>query len=202
MLKLFCLHTPQWLERQLTSRIAAKLAEYAAASALPAGSPIPCLSHLPTGQPYFEELADISVSISHTHGAILVGVSDRAVGVDIESESELRESVLRRAFTAYERAYVDSAPADGQCRAFTEIWTRKESFAKACGKGLNYAMLSAMCDQYGLKYIIESGNVRMHLKTYFTGGFCASVCSAQPHFPKEITVLPDELFDQLSEQIQ
>ena len=48
--------------------------------ALPSSAP----AYTPHGKPYFPEHPDVHFNLSHTAGAVLVGLSDRPVGVDIE----------------------------------------------------------------------------------------------------------------------
>ena len=77
-------------------------------------------------------------NISHTEGMVAVLVHGEAdCGVDVEHTRrpvDLR-SVSRRVFTAAEQAAVFSQPAEHQADRFYQLWTLKESFIKAKGKG-------------------------------------------------------------------
>ena len=72
-------------------------------------------------------------SLSHSGGYAACALSDRPVGLDLELRSPVRELLLRR-FSPAERDYIRSS-ADPPA-AFTELWTRKESYGKATGEGL------------------------------------------------------------------
>jgi 4'-phosphopantetheinyl transferase len=80
------------------------------------------------------------VSLSHTHGAIAVAVSDRPVGVDIEA--------IERADDPVRLAALYFAPAEARLLGtlaapqfeFTWRWTAKEALLKACGLRLDDAL--------------------------------------------------------------
>lgn len=77
-------------------------------------------------------------NISHTEGmvAVLVHGEDDA-GVDVESpwRSTNITSVSRRGLTEAERAAMFALPEKLQAERFYQLWTLKESFIKAKGKG-------------------------------------------------------------------
>ena len=76
------------------------------------------------GKPYFPEHPDIHFNLSHTAGAVLVALSDRPVGVDIEHIRPVSQRAMQRL------AGVVSE------RAFFENWVRREARAKRSGAGV------------------------------------------------------------------
>ncbi len=82
--------------------------------------------------------AGLRFNISHTEGmvAMLVHGGDDA-GVDVESPWRATDiaSVSRRVFTEGERTAMLALPAEHQAERFYQLWTLKESFIKAKGKG-------------------------------------------------------------------
>lgn len=85
------------------------------------------------GRPFVLGRADVFISISHTKGAVMVGFSDRPLGVDIEQVKIRRKSVENRIFTKSESTLVDLS--DNENKAFFTLWTLKESYLKAIGTG-------------------------------------------------------------------
>lgn len=81
-----------------------------------------CLSS--QGKPWFPEHPTVHFNISHTSGAVLVGLSDQPLGVDIE---KIRP-VSRRAM--YQLADVTTEGA------FFRSWVRREARAKRSGAGI------------------------------------------------------------------
>lgn len=76
------------------------------------------------GKPWFPAHPDVCFNISHTRGAVLVGVHDQPLGVDIEKLRPISERTMR--------CIADTATEEGFFRA----WVRRESRAKWSGEGL------------------------------------------------------------------
>ncbi len=87
-----------------------------------------------SGKPFLSG-CDLYFSLSHSGLYAACAVCDRAVGLDLECRRPLRQAVLRRCFSLAEQNYVKSSPDPDA--AFTELWTRKESYGKATGEGLS-----------------------------------------------------------------
>lgn len=78
-------------------------------------------------------------NIAHTDGLVLVATCEAGrIGVDVERLARRTDCALaRRYFAPPEVDYVMRQPNDEQRRlAFLRVWTLKESFVKALGKGL------------------------------------------------------------------
>lgn len=77
-------------------------------------------------------------SVSHSGTMVLVAVSARPIGVDLEGPRQLRQAleVAARTFARSELELVARAPAGVRPRRFLEIWTAKEAVLKASGAGL------------------------------------------------------------------
>ena len=82
------------------------------------------------GKPYFPGFPDIHFNLSHTAGAVLVALSDRPVGVDIERIRPVSQRAMRRL------ADVSTE------QAFFQSWVRREARAKRSGAGVG-TMLSS-----------------------------------------------------------
>lgn len=76
------------------------------------------------GKPGFPDYPDVCFNLSHTSGAVLVGIHDQPIGVDIEKLRPVSERMLRR---------VGGAAME---REFFERWVRGESRCKRSGFGL------------------------------------------------------------------
>lgn len=76
----------------------------------------------------------VDFSISHCKNAIAVVLSDRPVGVDVESFRHAEEPLLKRTMNPEEQAEVRNAADPAE--AFTRLWTRKEALLKLRGTGL------------------------------------------------------------------
>lgn len=91
------------------------------------------------GKPCFPAFPEIHFNISHTSGAVLVGLSDEPVGVDIEKIRPVSERAMRRL------ADVDSETA------FFQSWVRREARFKRSGTGISplaEGETSLQCGEY------------------------------------------------------
>lgn len=105
-----------------------------------------------------QEVFPCFFNISHTKNIAVCAVSDREVGIDVEHKRELKDPLIRRAFTPEEIVYAeklnmnDKNPvkaghedqggqsfglSDDQLTYYTRLWTIKESVMKWYGLGLS-----------------------------------------------------------------
>lgn len=82
---------------------------------------LPDMAYSEHGKPYFPPHPDVSFSLSHSGGCVLIGVHDRPLGVDIERLRLVRAERLRRALGA--ETELD----------FWQRWTEYESRCKRRG---------------------------------------------------------------------
>ena len=95
------------------------------------------------GKPFLRDgdrPAALRFNLAHADGVALVAVAwRREVGVDIERETPERAdlAVARRMFAPDEALALEGMPPQLQCRAFFAVWTAREAYAKAIGRGLD-----------------------------------------------------------------
>ena len=83
--------------------------------------------------------AGVAFNLSHTRGLVGVAIADgaRALGLDVEPiDRRAPFGVARRYFTAEEVGWLDRLPEAARAEGFFRLWTLKEAFIKATGKGL------------------------------------------------------------------
>ena len=79
------------------------------------------------GKPFFSD-HHFYLSISHAGDYAMLGISEKALGVDVELFHCDHEIIIRHFFTADEKDYLDHC-ANRQ-KEFFELWSRKESYIK------------------------------------------------------------------------
>ncbi|MBR5169906.1 MAG: 4'-phosphopantetheinyl transferase superfamily protein [Muribaculaceae bacterium] len=96
---------------------------------------LPEFSRNANGKPLLKGYPDIHFSLSHCHEVVACVLSDKLVGVDIETLDQYDEEVARRVMNDNEMSQIltSSSPAV----TFTRLWTMKESFFKMTGGPLN-----------------------------------------------------------------
>lgn len=137
------------------------------------------------GKPALEdEFSQLQFNVSHTDGKVLIGVAQaRPLGVDIEYMSQSRDflKIAEHYFHPKEwdlgwmqdNSYSDYA----RLQRFYKLWTLKEAFIKAEGKGLFLPTNSFYFEDCHLHYpklVIESPNSYSTKRWQFEQAFLAS----------------------------
>lgn len=90
------------------------------------------------GKPVFEGVTNVHFSLSHAGDRVMAAVSDRPVGCDVEQTVPIDDAVCRRALSAVELSHLATLPSGVERnREFCRLWTRKESYLKATGRGFS-----------------------------------------------------------------
>ena len=97
------------------------------------------------GKPFVAGHDDFRFNLSHAGATMLVAVAcRREVGIDIEqiatdlSVEELADTTLSPA----ELSVLNACPAEAKQTAFLRLWTRKEAYLKADGRGMSLPLTS------------------------------------------------------------
>lgn len=90
------------------------------------------------GKPSLANNPELQFNISHSHDiAVFAFTKTHEIGIDIEKfESEYKDSVAKRFFSAEENSELEKLPLSERAKAFYQIWASKEALIKAIGQGL------------------------------------------------------------------
>jgi 4'-phosphopantetheinyl transferase len=92
------------------------------------------------GQPRIAGNTSLRFSLTRTNGLVACAITKiAAIGIDVESTARIKnlQGVSRHALTPRETEYISSIESPAQHQLFIGIWTLKEAFIKAIGKGLS-----------------------------------------------------------------
>ena len=92
---------------------------------------LPQFTYDSNGKPALAGYPDIHFSMSHCRVAVACAVSDRPVGIDIETLDHYSEGVAARVMNDDEMRQILESPYPNV--AFTRLWTMKESLFKLTG---------------------------------------------------------------------
>lgn len=126
------------------------------------------------GKPYFPPETGIHFSLSHCSGLAVCLLSDKPCGADAEPVRDYRERVASRICSQNERSLLRAAQGDERDRIFTSLWTLKEAYAKADGRGISVMS--------GAEFYFDNGNICSSAPYCFKqfsltdGGYIISVC--------------------------
>jgi 4'-phosphopantetheinyl transferase len=114
------------------------------------------------GKPYLgkgdgEALA-MEFSLSHTRGLVACAISPARVGIDVERvrQNVDYEGIAQSSFSHQEIEALEQLPASARRACVLKLWTLKEAFLKATGRGLSGGLDSMWFD------ILPSGAVRFY----------------------------------------
>ncbi len=111
------------------------------------------------GKPYLADYPEIHFNLSHAEGITACIVENRECGIDCEKVREYRPNVMKRAFSEKEQAMIEAAPEDKRDMLFFTLWTLKEAYIKAIGKGLSHPMNEA-------EFFIEDDKITSNIEDY------------------------------------
>ena len=132
------------------------------------------------GKPYAD---GCFFSVSHSGRIAAIAVDDTELGMDVEQlPDESRLKIAGRFYHPAERQYVKQA--EDPCRAFCEIWTRKEAVLKMTGEGISTDLTA---------FDTTSESLKAQLFTTAIEDYCLSVCFAEPIGDKAIQISELEL---------
>ena len=122
------------------------------------------------GKPAIVGHPDICFNLSHCRSAAICAVSDRPVGIDIESIREYRESLVRYTMNETEVQQIEQSARPDV--AFIQLWTMKESLLKLSGDGISNNM----------KDVLSQASPTTHFTTVVNlqRGYVYSLCEEQP----------------------
>ena len=117
----------------------------------------------------------VEMSVSHSGGVVLVGLSRAPLGVDVERVDGGIEAleIARGAFGVEEVRRLEEISGSARVRVFYEMWVRKEAVLKARGVGIGA----------GVGVRAEDGAVEVGGETYRIAGvgvgegYCAAVAA-------------------------
>lgn len=104
----------------------------------------PVFSYGEHGKPMLVGHPEIHFNLSHCREAVACAVSDRPVGIDVESVHRYKESLVN--YTMSKREQQAILGADDPALAFTRLWTMKEARLKLSGEGIGNAMATVLDD--------------------------------------------------------
>lgn len=138
----------------------------------------------PHGKPFLAVETGLYFNLSHSGTCALLALSDRACGCDIQKLSRADRRVCARILAGEEAEYLERfAEGTERDRAFTGLWTRKESFVKMTGEGLSRPLSGFLT----LPGRTPEGSA---IVTWHFPGYAASAC-----FPEETgTAAPHLVF--------
>ena len=154
--------------------------------------------HNPYGRPYLANVRHFKFSVSHSGEFVVIAVGRRPIGVDVERVGRCELAVATRFFSPAEADYIRSLPESEQARTFTTLWTLKESYTKAEGKGLLIPFPSFGFQlRPDIRLVGGRAKRSYSFETIALGDYCLSICHSEPGAEIVLrTMAEEELYEQ------
>lgn len=137
-----------------------------------------CIERDEMGKPFLKG-GEVFFNVSHSGAYIAIAVSEKPVGVDIEGMRTIRDGMYRKVVQPQEQELIGAARE----RDFLRLWTLKESFVKAEGKGLRIPMKEYYFGKESEGFFVNYKGVRAPWTFYIeetpAQGYMISVCGLE-----------------------
>jgi 4'-phosphopantetheinyl transferase len=144
------------------------------------------------GKPVLKRDCDLHFNVSHSEDWIVCAVDDEPIGIDIEKIRPVELEFAAQFFSEEEYKILMSKSLEDQQHFFFDLWTLKESYVKAVGRGLSMPLNSFTVSFLEKGEItVKSGNklANWALKQYnLDPEYRMSVCAAHKIFPDNVII--------------
>jgi 4'-phosphopantetheinyl transferase len=145
------------------------------------------------GKPYLPADINLQFNVSHSNEWIACVIDEKAIGIDVELMQEFDILEIARDFFTFEEYYlILNADENMRRELFYDIWTLKESYIKALGKGLSVKLDSFSILKVNNAIYLETQmhHEQCYFKQYnIDDSYKLSVCSFNDDFPADVTYL-------------
>ncbi|MBN2533250.1 MAG: 4'-phosphopantetheinyl transferase superfamily protein [Spirochaetales bacterium] len=148
------------------------------------------------GKPFVMNIPDFHYNLSHSGKWVACAIDYEPLGIDVEGIRPIDFSIAERFFSKTEYEDLIAKPEQEQLEYFYDLWTLKESYIKARGKGLSLPLssFSIRKDRTGITIESENEESWYFVQYPIDPGYKFSVCAGNFHFPVEVELLtPEEL---------
>lgn len=138
----------------------------------------------PYGKPFVRGACGFDFNIAHSGCWVVCGAGKGRLGVDVEKIDEADAEFAKRYFTPHETELLMTSEAASMRPLFYSIWTLKESYIKALGKGLAMPLdgFSMRFQPHGIRAVSEERDTGFHFKLFqnMDPDYSFALCSENP----------------------
>ncbi len=109
------------------------------------------------GKPHIGNLENVHFNISHSGHYVVCAVADTEIGIDVERIRNVNLRIAERFFSPSEIDDLMACDEETRMQYFITLWTIKESYLKAIGRGLTQHLNSFTIVQNNDSYLL-TGN--------------------------------------------
>ncbi|PEA06967.1 4'-phosphopantetheinyl transferase [Bacillus cereus] len=117
------------------------------------------------GKPMLKNFEQIYFNLAHSGDWVVCGVSDVPIGIDVEIIKSIDLDIAKTFFTLDEYKDIVNQPKEKKIKYFYKLWTLKESYVKAEGKGLSIPLNS-------FSFCISPDTIQMYEGNQLSKKYC------------------------------
>lgn len=142
------------------------------------------------GKPHIGNLTDLHFNISHSGYYVVCAVATKELGIDVERIRKVNLRIAERFFSASEIHDLMACDEADRMHYFITLWTIKESYLKAIGRGLTQHLNSFTIVKNGESYLLtgneeaETYGIETQQLNY---EYMMAVCAPLPYSPFDIS---------------
>ncbi|MBG0969485.1 4'-phosphopantetheinyl transferase superfamily protein [Bacillus sp. SRB3LM] len=157
------------------------------------------MGHNTYGKPHILGMPDFHYNISHSKDWIIVGISSSLIGVDIEYMEPCNVQIAKRFFSKDEYQAIQKKKHEERIKLFYELWTAKESYIKAIGKGLSVPLNSFSIQNLGRTLRLLNSTEHFYFKKYhIDDNYKCVVCSKHVnHISKPVLLDINNIYENI-----
>jgi 4'-phosphopantetheinyl transferase len=141
------------------------------------------------GKPHIGNLTDVHYNISHSGHYVVCAVSSKELGIDVERIRKVNLRIAERFFSPSEIHDLMAVEEENRMQYFITLWTIKESYLKAIGRGLTQHLNSFTIVRNGNSYLL-TGNEEAELYgieiQQLNHEYMMAICAHLPYSPSDI----------------
>ncbi|EHJ53231.1 4'-phosphopantetheinyl transferase family protein [Streptococcus macacae] len=138
------------------------------------------------GKPYLKGYDNIQYNISHSGVWVVCAVSPFNIGIDVQEHKGAKSELASHFFSPQEKEFLFSLQKDAQKTTFYDMWSLKEAYIKAIGKGLFQPLdeFSVVKEEGGFRQAIRKNEEETYFfKQYqLEKNYSLAVCSQEQNF--------------------
>ncbi|MCU6707386.1 4'-phosphopantetheinyl transferase superfamily protein [Paenibacillus sp. J5C_2022] len=182
------MHRPQDAYRTLIGEV---LARTMVSSALDSSYHNIVFEHNHYGKPMLPDNPSIHFNVSHSGQWVVCLLGSCPVGVDVEEVAAIDMELGKTCFAPEEYESILREKGESRLSRFYELWTLKESYSKAIGRGLSLPLQSFRIEIDSNRSIsIHAGGEPCFFRLYDWGErYKLAACSMEEHFPASVEAI-------------
>ncbi len=138
------------------------------------------------GKPHIGNLQDVHFNISHSGHYVVCAVAETEIGIDVERIRKVNLRIAERFFSSSEINDLMACDEESRMQYFITLWTIKESYLKAIGRGLTQHLNSFTIVKNNDSYLLTGNQEAEHYgieAQQLNHEYMMAVCSPLPFSP-------------------